>query len=442
MNSRRFLAILALACMSVGIFIGCGNKTSINTEQSVTTGEKNKAGEETSKLRKLEKLNWADNTYEQLNKLIEKNGITSPNYNASKKPYIVVDWDNTSIFNDVEEALLIYQLENLEFKTNPQTFSEVIRKNVPTDNFKEEFNNKAGKAININLIAEDIESDYRYIYENYQGMQGTKTLDEMKETLEYKDFVAKVRYLYAAIGSTFSADISYPWVTYLFTGMTEQEVKAFAERGIDDALKQPIEAATATSPEGLQGKAGVVSVTYNKGIRMLPEQQDLYNTLMENGIDVYVCSASFVDVIKTFASNSKYGYNIPEEKIMAMELQRDPQGVILPQFRDGYDQTQGKGKTLTIDRFLKTEKGYGPILVAGDSAGDVAMLEDYDDMQLGLLVNRLKGDDVGKISKIASETIGKEDTKYVLQGRDENAGTFRNSESSILYGEKEEKLLK
>ena len=34
-----------------------------------------------------------------------------------------------------------------------------------------------------------------------------------------------------------------------------------------------------------------------------------------------------------------------------MELERDTQNRILPEFRHGYAQTQGKGKTATIQRF-------------------------------------------------------------------------------------------
>ncbi|GAA0181108.1 hypothetical protein SH2C18_36870 [Clostridium sediminicola] len=60
-------------------------------------------------------------------------------------------------------------------------------------------------------------------------------------------------------------------------------------------------------------KVGVVSIDYKSGLRLLPEQQNLIKTLRDNGIEVYICSASFVDVVKTLAGNPKYGYNLPEE---------------------------------------------------------------------------------------------------------------------------------
>ena len=41
---------------------------------------------------------------------------------------------------------------------------------------------------------------------------------------EYKEFTAKMRWLYDAIGATMDASVSYPWVTYWYTGMTPDEV--------------------------------------------------------------------------------------------------------------------------------------------------------------------------------------------------------------------------
>ena len=168
---------------------------------------------------------------------------------------------------------------------------------------------------------------------------------------------------------------------------------------------------------------------------------------MANGIDVYICSASFIDVVRTFATNPKFGYELPKENIFAMELERDDKGIIKAEFRKGYDQTQSGGKTKTIEKlffFFLVEKhgGQGPLIVGGDSAGDVAMLSDFKDTKFSLIINRCKGDELGKLSKEASETIGKSDARYYLQGRDENTGEFRPSQKSVFLGSKEEKLLK
>ncbi len=38
------------------------------------------------------------------------------------------------------------------------------------------------------------------------------------------NFIVKMRYLYDAIGGSFDHEVSYPWVTYLFSGMSKKEV--------------------------------------------------------------------------------------------------------------------------------------------------------------------------------------------------------------------------
>lgn len=49
----------------------------------------------------------------------------------------------------------------------------------------------------------------------------------------------------------------------------------------------------------------------------------MMNTFRSNGIDVYVVSASMKEVVEVFASNPKYGYNIPKENVFGMELEKD-----------------------------------------------------------------------------------------------------------------------
>lgn len=83
-----------------------------------------------------------------------------------------------------------------------------------------------------------------------------------------------------------------------------------------------------------------------------------------------------------------------------------------------------------------------PVFVAGDSAGDYNMMTDFDGMQLGLILNRYKNDAIKELSQIAASTIGNANARYVLQGRDENTGTFRGREKFILMGETHEVLVR
>ena len=139
--------------------------------------------------------------------------------------YAVFDWDYTSIYQDTQENLFRYQIDNLRFKMTPEQFSKAIRKDIPLDNFSDDYKNVNGQSINIEKIGSDLDKDYTFIYNNY--IKNKKmSLEQIKATEEFKDFRGKLAFLYEAIGGSFSHDVSYPWVLYLFEGMKVSEVKA------------------------------------------------------------------------------------------------------------------------------------------------------------------------------------------------------------------------
>lgn len=435
-NRKKLILSITLATAMTTSLISCGvnsaKNDSSNTKNVSTTDVKDNYG--------LEQLNWDEDNYNALVNVIKEYGKDSKNYDDKQKAYAVFDWDNTTIMNDVEEALLAYQLTNLEFKMTPEKLDVVMKTNIPKDDFVKECNNKEGKPVNIDLITEDITKDYTYLYDNYKGFKGDKSLDEIKKTKEYEDFKAKFRYLYNAIGESFSSDVSYPWVTYLFDGMTSDEVGKLTEKSNDYWLNEKLGEETWTSSEEIPGKAGVVSVTFNTGLRTVKEQQNLYKTLIKNGIDVYICSASYIDVVKEFATNPKYGYELPAKNIYAMELLKTDDGKIKAELNPDYYQTQGKGKTETIKKFLVPTHNKGPVITGGDSNGDVNMLSDFDDTKVSLIINRCKGGKIGELCTKAIDTMGKPDQRYFLQGRNNNTGEFIPSEKTILLGENTEKL--
>lgn len=408
--------------------------------------EDSDAGQPAGALIPLEANNWAPDTLARLNKLLEDNGIASPDYDEAKKPWCVFDFDNTTSFFDVEEALLIYQLENLRFKIPADKMYDVLTTEVPTDDFGEDYNNEAGETLNIEIVARDCQKSYEWLCNNYEGLEpgGDMSLEDIQKTDQYKDFTTKVRYLYDAIGDTFDAAVSYPWVTYLFTGMTSEEVNALATESHDYWLAyDKWEKVSWECPDGYESEAGKVSCSYKTSIALPPESVDLYTKLLANGFDVYVCSASFIDVIEALANNPKYGLNVPEGNVYAMELKKDADGRYINEYNyDLHDQTQGPGKKTTIDALIYPNYNYDPVFVAGDSQGDYNMITEYPDMQLGLIINRVRSDDFQKISQQAVESMGQPDAKYVLQGRDENTGKYRPSEQSILMGSDEEQLVK
>lgn len=352
----------------------------------------------------LEPGRWNPVNREKLEILIENN--------KNKGNYVVFDWDYTSIYQDTQENLFRYQIDNLKFKMTPAEFKKAIRKDIPMDNFADEFKNVDGQNINIEKIGEDLDKDYGFLYENY--IKNRKmTFEDIQKTEEFKDFRGKLAFLYEAIGGTFSHDIAYPWVLYLFTGMTPAEVKELAKEANDFGIGNKLDKYVLESSDTLKGKAGKVSNMYKSGLRTQPETANLFHILRDNGIEVYVVSASLEEVVEVFATDRSYGYNLPEENIFGMRLEIKD-GKFTTEYRKDYPQTQTKGKVEAINKFIKPKhEGKEPILVAGDSSGDYNMMTEFKDIQTLLIMKR-----EGKLDDLTK------DSRAVTQQRNSQTGLF------------------
>lgn len=371
---------------------------------------------------------------------VNKHRLDSLIANAARSPahtyYAVFDFDNTTAFLDIEEAAMVYQLEHLLFAMTPEELKTVIFKNIPQTDFSPEFNNKDGKPVNVVKVGADIVESYQWLYDNYDAFKGNKTLTEVKKAPQYQNFITKMRYLYSAIGGTFQHEVSYPWVTYLLMNMTPEQVADMTAKTIAWQQTQPVESVTWKSPESLPGQAGIVDVAWHNGFRLVPEMQDLYQVLQKAGIDVYVISASNLEVITSVVTKPPYA--VPESQVYAMHLLRTKENKLTSDLDPAYPQTQGKGKTETIRKFIQAKyDGKGPLLVAGDSEGDQNMMSDFPDTEVVLIINRLRSPDsiIGKLSKQAVAEYGQEKASVLLQGRNDNTGVFVPSQLHTPLGE-------
>lgn len=393
-------------------------------------------------VKKLDRLNWSEKNYQVLNQFIEDYGKGGKFYNAGKPPYTVIDWDQTSAHFDVEEATMRYQLVNLRYKMTKEQFRGL---------FKDEINgvkqlNADYKNIALKDINEDIINDYNFLHDNYSGLGGKMTLAEIQKTPQYIDFLSKLPFLYDGYCETSGIDAvyGYPWVLYLLAGHTIDEVKALAKETIQYELGNKLSKQKWVTPAGFQTKAGAVSYSYKTGLRVYPEMQNLLATFEANGIDVFILSASYKPVVEVFSGIGNFGYNIPPERVIAMELAVDKDGRILPEYKSGWVQTQRQGKVEAINMVIKKRlgKNWDPLFSAADSDGDYEMSVMYPDMKLTLVWNRLKGGDIGKLCKQAVAEKDSKTPRYILQGRNENTGVVMPCSESILIGKTEAKLLK
>ena len=339
---------------------------------------------------RLDEGRWNPKNRKVLEKLIKEYRDTNS--------YAVFDWDNTSIQGDTQLNLFIYQIENLKYKLNPEQFNKVIRKNVPTSNFKERFKNLDGEILNITKLANDIYKDYIFLYENYISNKKF-SLKEIRNTEEFKDFRAKMHYLHNILPDNFSAELACLWEFYLLSGMTKDEVKILAKESNDTKLGEVIGDVIVESSRVLTGEAGIVRGIYDNGLRIRPEMANLYHELKRNGIDVYIISASMQELIEVFATDKSYGYNLEIENIYAMRLKSTTDNILVDEYNYEYPFTQRKGKSEIIEKFIKPKYNRkGPILVGGDAVGDENMLTEFRDTEVLLIMKR-----EGKLDNLVSD---------------------------------------
>jgi hypothetical protein len=268
--------------------------------------------------------------------------------NANTGAYAVFDWDQTSARWDLEESLLPF-MEMKGLLTREKL--DPALKLVP---FKDIDGNK-----------ESLNSYYLRLCE----------IDDM---------------------------VCYPWIAQVFSGYTLAELKVWV-----DQLMAYDKLIPTTYYE-----AGALKKSEIHPQRIYPGQQELYNALMENGIEVYVLSAAHEELVRMVASDPKYGYNVkPQNVIGVTTMLKDRDSGALTTARkqiiDGkYD--ANKNMRLELTPYLWTPNTWmagkyaailtyidewkKPILVAGDTpTSDGYMLFHATDVEKGglrLWINR------------------------------------------------------
>jgi len=104
--------------------------------------------------------------------------------------------------------------------------------------------------------------------------------------------------------------VAYPWASQIFAGFTLRELKGH----LDDMLASgaPI------SAEVFEGD--VVRTLQVEPPRLQRGQQELYNTLMQHGIEVFVVSAAAEELVRMLLADPQYGYNVKPENVIGVSL--------------------------------------------------------------------------------------------------------------------------
>ena len=416
----------------------------------------------------ITRTDWSPDVKAAINSFLDDAGV------SKEDEYAVFDFDNTSAIFDVEEQLAIYQLQHMAFAMSPIKLHEVLLTQL--SNPDEDLSLLGYGKGSYNDWASDITAAYQDLFSRYdinpKGLDEEDLLEIQSDPV-WQEFATKMRAMYDLIFDNESADVAYPWITYWFTGMSEQEVYelAFASHKYFAAIETS--KVTWNSPESIDSLVGPVSYTWIAGVQITENIKELMKALNKNGIDVWVCSASSQDVIR--AAIDAWDLHDDVTGLLGM-VNKSENGAYINEYNyDGCgwlsgangkwerdaepegSQTQGAGKVTAISNVLCKRYGHGPCAGFMDSTGDFNFCTEYESLRLVVCFNRADRkvtDGGGLIAELAiyqrdclgydyQEAKKNNDTLYVLQGRDENGlRSFRAGNASIKVGKTEEALLR
>lgn len=375
--------------------------------------------------------NWEPAVYRRLNYLLTqyKSPKSTPN---AKKQYVVFDFDNTSVINDIEDHTMFYMMQRLLYKLSPKDFHSILTSG-PFDFDQILFSDRP--LVTFRNLADDIYEQYCWLYQHYIQIEATErpNLSDVHKTEQFKAFSAKLRLYYTLAGSRLTRQEGKPWVTYWFAGYTEEELAELIKKVLDKALQTPFSKIELISSPAFPGKTGVVTTYFETGLSFPVELLDLYQAFKEKGIVTYIVSASPIGVVQV--AGSEYAFNVPKERIFGMKYRLDHSGKIQSFIQAGTYVTKGPGKTDVIRQLIQPlHEGKDPVALFGDSMGDYHMMTHYTERTLNVLFNRYMENDTKQLVDLAVKEYNSPDSVYLVQGRNENTGQLRPSIETIPLG--------
>lgn len=310
------------------------------------------AGTSTCQLPVLPRDAWTDEVYEALVKTISE---------APEDSYAVFDFDNTTIINDISMTLMSYMVENLKFVFPKEDAFNYFTAFLPDIDCSLEGVGKSARE-----LAQTMSKDYQYLQ---KAMEKGSKLEKLQKSKQWKRLKANLFLLNDGIENTFDYDTWCLWMPALFSGMTYEQLAEITRESVDYWM--------------------------SRSELILPQESlHLIQALRRRGIDVYICSASLEAIVEAMACEPKYGLNFPEEKVYGIRL-KDKE-IVGGAFEEDYQQTFLEGKVACIKRFMSPQHGgKDPILVAGDSNGDMAMLTAFPEA-LSLVYDCNRGGSIGE----------------------------------------------
>ena len=401
---------------------------------------------------------WADNVKTALNDFVMLYGTASENYDEDS--YAVFDFDNTTCIYDIQYQTIYYQMETMSYAMDPETYSEIL-KTVLDEQYYD--------------TVDDIIDAYSVLYEKYGPFSPEGISEDLQNTIKsdpyWQEFASKTGYLF------FDADVpGENWLFSCMSGMTAEEIYNLTYASCEKYSSMETQSVTVTGPAELNSRTGQKSHTYTNGLGVTDAVKELWKVLAENGIDVWVCSASEVNQVR--AAVDCFGLYPYCTGIVAKTFKFDSDGKMLPEYDDetGIGYLTGENGTWEQSAYYTNASCSGdgkisailngispyyhnktPIAGFMDSTGDFNFCTEFKSLKLVVCFNRAdrgitEGGGLVAAAAMYQQQLGDADLKsvnaagdtlYVLQGREENGlRDLRNSNSTIRFEDTDEKLFK
>ncbi len=399
--------------------------------------------------RYLSRPDWADDVKEAVNYFIDACG-------GDPDAYAVFDFDNTVTVFDIEDQMLEYQIENMAFAVGPDSLKRVM------------LSGAKGCGEYFAAAACDAAAAYSILWDRYGGFTAAG-LDRVRREAVMQDriwleFNVKMIEMFRIAYRELSAEAADRWMLHRFCGMTPEEIYGLALKTAKQNSAVETFSRKLESPKELKSEAGPVSAEWIYGISVTENMRELTEALTENGVDVWICSASDVDAVR--AGVDFFGLHDSVRGVLGMTPALDPDGRCTEEYDcmgygyrslpdGGWKKTKRPvmavtceaGKADAIRNVIAPEYGgQGPAACFMDSGGDFAFCTSFDSIRLVVCINRSdrRADDGGSIIARAAlfqkirKVPGKIGTRYVLQGRNEQGmRSFLNSDRTLLFGKEE-----
>ena len=163
---------------------------------------------------------------------------------------------------------------------------------------------------------------------------------------------------------------------------------------------------------------GPLKFSYKMGIKGQPEIIDLMNALTKANVTPHIVTASAEVIVAHVVSALSYPIKRPHIHGLRFEIEKD---LLTPNPLSDYPQPIAEGKV----KLIKEVIGEEPVLVAGDSANDKAMLIGFDTTEVRLVLHR-PGSGLDFLYRMAVQDghPARSFPATIVQGRDQSTGLF------------------